>query len=441
MSQSSILILFGSTGDLVANKILPALDQWYEAAKPYGLILCLGRRAMDTEAYIRFVEKKGRVNLSDALKRSIQYKQMEFDTVGDYHHLKHVIMDQCPRDITFYLAVKPEGFLIIAGHLSDVGLLEKGNLDHKIIFEKPFGNSLQNSMHIQARILERADEIQIYRIDHYLGKDMIRNILALRFGNRLFEESWRGDVLSSVKIISWETAGVEERLDYYDNAGAINDMVQSHLLQIIALVAMDAPQNFGSESIRRRKLDVMRHMIVSNADQICVGQYKGYTEVAAEFAASKTETYVKAVLNVDLPKWKGTSFIVETGKKMKEKRMEIIMTFEPKLMCLTEFEAIDIKPNVLTIEVYPTEGVHLRFNSKAPGYDFKMDTVDAEYCHTCRSPGNKPEAYVKLLMDAKAGDKTLFAGWEELELQWRIADDIKAAARQTELLVYEEGTL
>jgi glucose-6-phosphate 1-dehydrogenase len=440
MSQSSILILFGSTGDLVANKILPALDQWYEETKPYGLILCLGRRAMDAEAYISFVEKKGRLKLSDALKRCIQYKQIEFDTVGDYYRLKQEIMGQSPRDITFYLAVKPEGFLSIAGHLSDVGLLEKGNLNHKIIFEKPFGNSLQNAMHIQAHILKLVDEIQIYRIDHYLGKDMIRNILALRFGNRLFEESWKGDVLSSVKIISWETSGVEERLDYYDHAGAINDMVQSHLLQIIALVAMDAPQNFGSESIRRQKLDIMRHMSVSDSAQICVGQYKGYTE-AAGFAESKTETYVNATLTVDLPKWKGTSFIVETGKKMKEKRMEVIMTFESNLLCLTEFEAINIKPNVLTIEVYPTEGVHLRFNSKAPGYDFKMDTVEAEYCHTCRSPGNKPEAYVKLLMDAKAGDKTLFAGWEELELQWRIADEIKAAAIGTELMVYEEGSL
>lgn len=440
-SEPKILVIFGSTGDLIAKKVLPALNQWYEEQSPYDQILCLGRRPFSVNAYKDFIEAKGQFQWQDALKDKVAYMGLEFNHAGDYQNLKDFMEAGSYKNITFYLAVKPEAFVKITENLSQQGLLEKGNPRHKIIFEKPFGGSLRSSQNIQKHILALADEEQIYRIDHYLGKDMIRNILALRFGNRLFQESWNGSVISSVKIISSERAGVEERLDYYDHAGAINDMIQSHLLQLVALMAMDEPTDLRPENIRKAKYEVLKHIELSETEPVLRGQYEGYRQIDENLSQSETETYVKAILSIHKPNWKDTQFIVETGKKMKEKRIEIVVTYKPKVLRLSESEVLPVEPNVLTIQVYPSEGVHLRFNSKAPGYDFQMDPVHADYCHDCRILGNKPEAYVKLLMDAEAGDKTLFASWKELEIQWKIADQIKAAACQNPLLIYAEDTL
>lgn len=440
-SEPKILVVFGSTGDLIAKKVLPALNQWYEEQTPYDQILCLGRRPFSVKGYVDFIEAKGQFSWTPSLKERIQYRSLEFNHKEDYQHLKSFLEKGNAKKFTFYLAVKPEAFVKITENLSVQGILEKGNLNHKVIFEKPFGASLRSSQNIQKNILTLVDEAQIYRIDHYLGKDMIRNILALRFGNRLFQESWNGNVISSVKIVSSERTGVEERLDYYDHAGAINDMIQSHLLQLVALMAMDEPVDFSPENIRRAKYEVLKHIELSADEPVIRGQYQGYKEIDESLSQSETETYVKTHLTVHKSNWKDTPFIVETGKKMKEKRIEIVVTYKPKTMHLNEEESIQAEPNVLIIQVYPSEGVHLRFNSKAPGYDFQMDPVHADYCHDCRILGNKPEAYVKLLMDAEAGDKTLFASWKELEIQWKIADQIKAAANQNPLMIYEEETL
>lgn len=440
-SEPKILVIFGGTGDLIAKKVLPALNQWYEEQTPYDQILCLGRRPFSVNGYKDFIEAKGQFKWISSLKERVHYMSLEFNHKEDYQNLKTFIEGGQYKNITFYLAVKPEAFVKITENLSLQGLLEKRNLNHKVIFEKPFGASLRTSQNIQKNILALVDEEQIYRIDHYLGKDMIRNILALRFGNRLFQESWNGNVISSIKIVSSEKAGVEERLDYYDHAGAINDMIQSHLLQLVALMAMDEPLDFSPENIRKSKYEIMKHIGLSDHEPVIRGQYKGYRQINESLASSETETYVKANLTVCKANWKDTQFIVETGKKMKEKRIEIVVTYKAKDLHLNSSETLQVEPNILTIQVYPSEGVHLRFNSKAPGYDFQMDPVHADYCHDCRILGNKPEAYVKLLMDAEAGDKTLFASWKELEIQWKIADQIKAAACQNPLMVYEEDTL
>lgn len=440
-TPQSTLILFGATGDLTAKKILPALDQWLEDADPYHTIWCVGRRSLDKEDYIRFIEAKGSIHLSEKLRSKIRYETLEFESPEDYSRLKAKMTEDLQSGITCYLAVKPEVFVTIASHLRDTELFIKGHPQYKLIFEKPFGKSLESARRTQADILKLAHEEQVYRIDHYLGKDMIRNILALRFGNRLFDESWNGKVLSTVTFISWEAEGVEERLDYYDKAGAINDMIQSHLLQLMALVAMEAPVNFESESIRKRKLDVLKQIVLSKNNEIRVGQYAGYREIGPAFAESTTETYVRVVLSIDHPEWRQTQFIMETGKKMREKRTEIVLEFWPNPLHISKSEQLLVEPNQIIIQIYPQEGVQFRFNSKSPGYGFQMEPVTVEYCHACRSIGNKPEAYVKLLMDAQAGDKTLFAGCEELELQWMIADKIREAASETDLFIYEEGKL
>ncbi len=442
MASSDVdLFIFGATGDLAAKKILPALQQWYDDAGLFTRIWCLGRRPLDEPAYFSVVESKGGFRLSAPLRNRIRYHCLEFDDGRAYQALAERVAEGAAPAAKrlFFLAVKPEAFSTIAAHLHGAGLFRQGHLDHRLLFEKPFGEDLATAREIQSRLLILAEEEQLYRIDHYLGKEMIRNILAIRFANRIFSESWHGRAIASVEITSVETAGVEERLDYYDRAGAINDMVQSHLLQMLALVAMATPDSLEAAPIRRQKLAVLERIILDPDCPPIIGQYQGYREQAA---GSPTETYVEAVLQVATPEWQDTRFVLKTGKKLGEKRTEIRLRYRPNSLCLGCAETLDAAPNELVIEVYPREGIHLTFNSKNPGYDFVMAKVVADYCHSCRNTGaNKPEAYVKLLQDALAGDKTLFASFDELLAQWRIADQISAAARAGALLVYPPGTL
>lgn len=437
----AILCIFGATGDLAAKKILPALEQWDEQEFPFPRIWCLGRRPLDDAAYLAFVERKGGFRFSEPRKACIRYHQIDFEDAAGYRRLAERIeaeaSDAAPLRL-YFLAVKPEAFAGITTRLHAAGLFATNDPHHRLLCEKPFGESLESAQAIQARLQPLASEEQMYRIDHYLGKEMIRNILTIRFANRLFSECWHGGAIDSIVVTSIETAGVEERLDYYDRAGAINDMVQSHLLQMVALVGMTAPLDLAPESIRHAKIDLLHHLDLDPGQPPLTGQYAGYTDRAP---GSATETYVEATLRIDTPQWQGTRFVVRTGKKLGEKRTEIRLNFRPNRLCLSCSETMEVPPNQLIIEVFPQEGMQLRFNSKVPGYGYDIEQVNADYCHSCRTIGNKPEAYVKLLKDALDGDKTLFASFAELLAQWRIADRIRAKARESELLVYPAGTL
>ena len=435
--RNATLFIFGATGDLATKKILPSLQQWYGNETPFAKIWCLGRRPLDEAAYFSLVESKGGFKLSEVLKNRIRYHRLNFDDTSAYLALAsrlHEGTSTAPR--LFFLAVKPEAFLAITTKLHATGLFAKGRADHRLLFEKPFGESLETAGEIQSHLMALAVEEQLYRIDHYLGKEMIRNVLVIRFANRIFSESWHSQAIETVEITSTETAGVEERVEYYDQAGAINDMVQSHLLQMLALVAMDSPENLGSEPVRLKKIDILKHINLVPGLPPIVGQYQGYQQ---QVENSQTETYVEVALQIDTPQWQGTRFILKTGKKMGEKRTEIRLRYRSNSLCLSCADTINTEPNQMVIEVYPNEGIHLTFNSKVPGYDFVMELVTTDYCHSCRMTANKPESYVKLLKDALMGDKTLFASFDELQAQWRIADAIKAAAREAPLSIYPPG--
>jgi glucose-6-phosphate 1-dehydrogenase len=438
--NGATLLLFGATGDLATKKILPALEQWYGEETPFARIWCLGRRPFDTAAYLSLVETKGGFRLSEAVKQRISYHCLDFDDAPAYREIGRLLDAEAGPEgkRLFFLAVKPNAFASITAHLHAADLFAIDNPEHRLLFEKPFGESLESAKAIQARLLALATEEQIYRIDHYLGKEMLRNILTIRFSNRIFSESWHGGAIESITVTSVETAGVEERLEYYDRAGAINDMVQSHLLQMLALVAMEAPNNFEPESIRLKKLQVLEQVELDPVSAPVLGQYQGYE---VQVPGSTTETFVETVLRIDTPQWQGTRFVLRTGKKLGEKRTEMRLRFRPSSLCLSCAETVEAAPNQLVIEVFPLEGIQLHFNSKVPGYGFETEEVTADYCHSCRTIGDQPEAYVKLLKDALEGDKTLFAGFDELLVQWRIAEQIRTAARGENLVVYPPGTL
>jgi len=438
MAKGARLILFGATGDLSIGKLLPALSSWYAEEVPFDSIWCIGRRPFDAESFVAYAETRGKKALHPTLVEKIRYHQLRFEEPNDYTSLVSSMDSECMacNKTLFFLAVKPGSFSEISKNIAATGLFRRGNCDCQLLFEKPFGENLESAQIIQNHLLQFASEEQIYRIDHYLGKEMIRNILALRFSNRIFEETWNSRSIHTVRIISHETAGVEERLEYYDSAGAINDMVQSHLLQMLALVAMEKPHDLESETIRNQKIEVLRHVSLVAPDSLVVGQYDDYRLQAPHLAQSHTETYVRAELEIQLPAWGGTRFILETGKRLSEKRTEIQLEYRTAPLCINNHEALAAEPNLLIIQVYPTEGVHLKFNSKIPGYAFQLESVEAEYCHSCRITGNPPEAYVKLLKDALEGDRTLFAGFEELEIQWKIADMLRNAASNQPLIFY-----
>ncbi|MGD9949979.1 MAG: glucose-6-phosphate dehydrogenase [Desulfobulbus sp.] len=438
-NRDGLLCIFGATGDLAAKKIFPALQQWSDDALPMRRIWCLGRRSLDTERYIDFIEARGNIHLGESLRKRIEYHRLEFSETEAYQALAVRIGEQgFGQDARrlFFLAVKPEAFVPITLQLHGTNLLVNGHPEHRLLLEKPFGDSLESAVAIQQQLMDWVNEEQLFRIDHYLGKEMIRNILTIRFANRIFSESWHGGAIDRIEVTSIETAGVEERLDYYDRAGAINDMVQSHLLQMVALVAMAAPDDLAPESIRRSKIDILHHLQPDPQKTQVIGQYAGYCE---QMPGSTTETAVEAVLRIDNPQWAGTRFIIRSGKKQAEKRTEIRLHYRAMPLCVSCSQTVDAKANQLVIEVFPREGVQVQFNSKTPGYEYDTEQVMAEYCHSCRTIGNKPEAYVKLLKDAWEGDRTLFASFDELQVQWRIADAIRLAARQGDLVVYPPG--
>ena len=438
MAGTAMLVLFGATGDLAATKILPALGQW-EGPLPFGRIWCLGRRPLDTDAYLAVIEAKSGFRPDKTLRETITYHPLDFNDPSAYGHLARRIdadgaAGHHPR--LFFLAVKPEVFLVVTAGLHQAGLFKTGDPGCRLLFEKPFGEDLASAERIQERLMTMAREEQVYRIDHYLGKDMIRNLLSIRLANRLFSESWHGGAIETVTLLGSETSGVAERIDYYDRAGAINDMVQSHLLQMLALVAMEPPEDLSPDAVRRAKVEVLRQVVIETEPPPVVGQYVGYGEAAP---GSRTETYVEAVLRVDAPRWQDARFILRTGKMLTEKRTVFRIEYRPNRLCPSCAETIEAEPNRLTIEVFPSEGVLLQFNSKTPGYGYELTPVTAEYCHSCRTIGNRPESYVKLLMDALEGDQTLFTGFEELRAQWRIADRLRAKAARGRLHLYPPG--
>lgn len=439
--MEEILVLFGATGDLVAKKILPALNQWYLEAAPYKKIICLGRKKLSNSEYIDYIQQKGSFKLDKKILENISYINLEFINLEEYEKLKNIFFEYEDIGRNFYLAVKPNLFDIVAKNLHDIGVFEKGNLNHKLIFEKPFGESLESFKQIQKKLMLISVESQIYRIDHYLGKEMIRNILILRFGNKLFESTWNKDSIASIKIMNFETEGVEERIDYYDASGAINDMIQSHLLQIMALVAMDKPINFDPENIRFKKIEILSKIKLNDKKSVQIGQYSSYRSISPKLSNSNTETYAKVFFTVDSDFWEDVDFIIETGKRMKEKKTQVEIKFKKNILCLDENKTLESEANKLIIKVYPKQGVKLKFNSKSPGYGFEMEQVESEYCHECRINGNKPEAYIKLLMDAKTRDRTLFVSSEEIERQWGIADFIKQKSLLQDLYIYEEGAM
>lgn len=433
-----IIVIFGSTGDLTSRKLLPAISRLYKKNQltKATRVIALGRKDFTTEQYLEYMSGQASKQLDiKTLSKLVLYHQMEITNLDAYQSLIELInkeKNEQTREL-YYLAIGPELFPDVSNHMSVSGLVSIGNLNQSIIFEKPFGHDLFSAKEINQMLWNYFDEKQIYRIDHYLGKEMIQNIMMVRFANRIFEEIWHNRTIKNVKIIVKETEGILGRAGYYDQSGALRDMVQSHLLQMLSLIAMEVPLTYFSDDVKDEKIKVMSHLHFDH-NSLILGQYDGYLEEKNIPKDSQTETFVFFKAFVNTPRFKGVPFYLMSGKKLDQKESLIIVEFEET----SEQRKWDLplSTNKLYIKIAPTDGVGLVLNSKVPGLTGDVEPVELEYCIACHAFGNMTEAYEKLIIDIVGHHKTLFTRWDEIELSWHFIDHIKKY--QTAPIIYND---
>lgn len=427
MKKDLVFVIFGSTGDLTARKLLPAMTKLFrsKSISQNMRIIALGRRDYQQDTYLDYMQSLTDDKLNRTfLRKHLEYVQMQITDKKDYQMLSDTLKKygHAETKYVFYLAIGPELLPIVAKNLSETAIVLKGNLNQVMVFEKPFGHDLLSARTINKMLFDYFDESQIYRIDHYLGKEMIQNLMTVRFANRIFEDVWTNETIKSVKIMAKEKEGILNRAGYYDTAGALKDMIQSHLLQMLCLIAMDAPKSYTSEDIKNEKVAVLKQLRFDR-NSLVFGQYQGYLDEANIPSDSQTETFVYLKAFVDSPRFKGVPFHLITGKKLNKKESLIEITFKPTQE--QEKWKLPLDCNKLLIRIAPKDGVDLLINSKEPGLKENMSTVKLSY-HTASSVGgNIPEAYEKLLLDVTEGHKTLFTRWDEIEFAWKFVDEIK----------------
>jgi len=341
-------------------------------------------------------------------------------------------------DRIYYLATSFTFMPMIAKQLKKYKLHTHKDKFRRVVFEKPFGTDLSTSKKLNTTIQKIFDEESIYRIDHYLGKETVQNILTLRLGNPLFEGVWSSEFIEKINIVAEEDSNVGKRIGYYDNAGAIKDMVQSHLLQVASLVLMDAPEKYDATNIHDEKVKVLKKLRLASTKDLTIGQYRSYGgEVkAAGLKKSATETYVDVKLRCNSRRWKGTDIVLTTGKMLGNRRAYIEIIFK-KNPCKHHCKLYKIKTNKLTIDIQPTQDIAFDFNHYVLAADvFKAVTM--EFCHSCEFTGNSIAAYDTLLAECIAGDKTLFTRFDELQESWKITDALVSAKKSVALKKYAD---
>ncbi|NLJ73395.1 MAG: glucose-6-phosphate dehydrogenase [Firmicutes bacterium] len=444
--QPCVLVIFGATGDLTQRKLYPALyNLWREELLPsHFAVVSIGRRDKTTaevrEDIIEAIRNFSRnddhafIDMKPFLELFTYYKLDFNDSLG-YGPLKEYLAQidrthHTQGNRVYFLAVAPQYFALIADELHAQGMAENTGSWQRVVIEKPFGQDLASAIQLNRGVRETFREENIFRIDHYLGKEMAQNIMVIRFANTLFEPLWNNRYVDHVQISLCETVGVEGRGPYYEKAGALRDMIQNHVLQLLALIAMEPPVSLDTESVRDEKVKILRSLKVKPQD-VVRGQYgpdkhgrcRGYREEDRVSPNSNTDTFVALKATIDNFRWAGVPFYLRTGKRLPQKYSEIVISFK-KLPGVLYFKERDLASNLLVIRVNPDEGVYLQFNAKQPGTQSTILPVSMDFCQNCAEGFNSPEAYERLLYDVMRGDSTLFTRWDEVEYSWRFVDQI-----------------
>ena len=465
------IVIFGATGDLTHRKLIPALyNLWLDGALPHSLnVVGFARRdktdevfrAELAEAARKFSRQPVTEDGWENFAQMISYHRSEFDYTAGYEQLAQRLeqMDAVRGtrgNRLFYLAASPDQFAVILENLRRSGLNQRATGWARVVVEKPLGSDLASATQLNHLIEASFPESETYRIDHYLGKETAQNIMVLRFANSIFEQLWNSRYIQHVQITASEPLGVEGRAGYYEKAGALRDMVQNHLLQLLCLTAMEPPVSLDANSVRDEKVKVLRSLRpIASADvslytvraQYGAGAINGrrvlaYRDEANVNPESETETYVALLMHVDNWRWAGVPFLVRVGKRLPKAATEIAVHFKSAPPVL--FAALGQHPvdNVLVIRIQPDEGISLRMSAKLPGAAVRIEPVKMDFHYGTSFGKATPEAYERLLLDAMSGDATLFARRDEVEEAWKFIDQIRAAwdAGVCPLAIYSAGT-
>jgi glucose-6-phosphate 1-dehydrogenase len=451
------LVIFGGTGDLAHRKLLPALyNLAHDGALPERFeVVGVARRDQPNEdfrqvareAITRFSRRPPDKDVLEGLVGDMKYVPGAFDDDQVYTELGRVLSsidEHAGRtlDRVFYLSTAPQFFPVIAAKLGAAQLNEAENAHTRIVIEKPFGYDLASARALNGELLGVFDESQIFRIDHYLGKETVQNLLALRFANALFEPVWNRNFIDNVQITAAEDIGIEGRAGYYEGAGALRDLVQNHMMQLLALLTMEPPSAFDADRLRDEKLKVLEAIVppaVHEVPSMTVrGQYAagvsggvpvpGYREEEGVAPDSRTETYVALRLHVSNWRWAGVPFYLRTGKRLARKLTEIAVTLKPvPHLAFQSSGSVGVQANQIILAVQPDEGVTVSIGAKIPGTRMGIRPVNMEFRYGTSFLSESPEAYERLILDAMRGDATLFTRNDEIEALWGIIDPILTA--------------
>ncbi len=454
-SENQIIVIFGGRGDLAMRKIVPALYELFmQGLMPEKFaVLATGRSRVDNKVYRNEVRSVLPVKVGDegtgagdAFARNFYYTTLDPSVAGDYRELAEFLNRlrsemNIPGNTLFYLSVPPEAYDDISPGLAGQGLNSEADGWKRLIIEKPFGYDYASAVHLNGLLLEHWKESQLYRIDHYLGKETVQNILVTRFSNGIFEPLWNRNYVNHVEITSSESLGVEKRGSYYEGTGALRDMIQNHLLHLVGFIAMEPPSSIDSTSIRNELVKVfesLRPIKPEDVGRMTIrGQYtgshvkgewqRGYREEDGVSKASMTETFAALKFYIDNWRWGGVPFYIRTGKRLPTRVTEAVIHFKPTPHYLFSGESACEGCNQLIIRIQPDEGILLKFGIKIPGAGFKVRNVNMDFHYSDFAEGRIPEAYERLIYDCMNGDSTLYTRSDAVLAAWKFLNPVLQA--------------
>lgn len=454
------MVIFGASGDLTSRKLIPALYELHRKSRlPEGFrVVGVSRTKYSDEAFREhlhettnsFVGKKFDPDAWASFAPSIFYHPGNIQQCEDFQSLASRLEELeggAPTDRVYYLSTAPQFYSPAVQHLGACGLVQEDRGARRVVIEKPFGVDLSTAQELNRQLHEVFHESQVYRIDHYLGKETVQNLLVLRFANTIFEPIWNRHYVDHVQITAAEEVTVGRRAGYYDTSGVLRDMFQNHLLQLLMFVAMEAPLRFEADAVRSEKVKVLQAVRKLTPEDVARdtirGRYQGYLQEPNVPADSETATFAALKLWVDNWRWQGVPFYLRSGKAMSCRTTQILVQFKspPHMMFGSGSRRIQ-DANQLIVQIQPDEGIQLKIQTKVPDAGMALNMHELDFKFHERYEGNLPEAYQRLLLDALQGDASLFARSDEVEFAWGIIDPILQAwqtSKQPPLLEYEAG--
>ena len=446
MSKPTTLIIFGASGDLTQRKLMPSLFSLdCKGRLPEDLhIVGMARTELSDEEFRAEMKEAMQTFAKDDFSEErwgsfapmLSYVCGDLKETTDLEDLKQRLQDieadHGSGDRIYYLATPPFVYEPAIKVLGQSGMVESADGYRRVVVEKPFGNDLESAKNLNQVAHQYLSEDQIYRIDHYLGKETVQNVLVFRFANSIFEPVWNRNYIDHVQITVSEEVDVSHRAKFYDGVGVLRDMFQNHLMQLLSMIAMEPPASFDAGDIRNERVKVLNSIRPIPSDQVAehsvLGQYRGYLDEEGVDQDSRTATYAALRLYIDNWRWKDVPFYLRSGKNLKAKSTEVRIQFRSVPHMMFPLKPGDtIRPNVLDICIQPDEGIHLRFEAKVPDQTSRMESVDMEF-HYADAFGQDsiPDAYERLLLDAFTGDQSLFTRADTIELAWKLIDSILA---------------